>query len=204
MEIAVGGYSAAVEILDSKMPTPDTVQHLFDVQVGPDLMDDVVKAMRQDRDLAGLEIIRSKNGHVYGSAASSRCTICKEVAKSKCFLPSVSVVSEYRAHWTVLGSDDAFMGLVRSLRRKRIPFEVRMQKRLEDTDLLTTRQEQILSVAFERGYFDFPKRVGLKELASETGVRTSTLAEILRRGQRKILGEYLARRLLLHRDLDSG
>ena len=204
MEIAVGGYSAAVEILDSKMPTPDTVQHLFDVQVRPDLMDDVVQAMRRDKDLTGLEIIRSKNGHVYGSAASSRCTICKEVAKSQCFLSSVSVVSRDKAHWTVLGNDESFRGLVGSLGKKKIPFEVRMQKRLEDTDLLTIRQEQILSIAFERGYFDFPKRAGLKELASETGIKTSTLAEILRRGQRKILGEYLARRLLLHRDLDSG
>lgn len=204
MEIAVGGYSATVEILDSKMPTPDTVQHLFDIQVKPDLMEDVVRAMKKDRDLAGLEIIRSKNGHVYGSAASSRCTVCKEVARSKCFLSSVSVVSRDRAHWTVLGSDDSFRGLMKSLEKKGIPFEVRMQKRLEDTDLLTTRQEQILSIAFERGYFDFPKRVGLKELASETGIKTSTLAEILRRGQRKILGEYLTRRLLLHRDVGPG
>lgn len=199
MEIAVGSYSASVEILDSKMPTPDTVQHLFDIQVKPDLMDEVVRAMRKDGDLTGLEVLRSKNGHVYGSAASSRCTICKEVAKSKCFLSSVSVVSKEQAHWTVLGNDDSFKGLIRALEKKKIPYKVRLQKRLEDTDLLTTRQEQILSIAFERGYFDFPKKLGLKELAAETGIKTSTLAEILRRGQKKILGEYLARRLLLHR-----
>lgn len=203
MEIAVGGYSAKVEILDSKLPTPDSVQHLFDIQVRPDLMDEVVRAMRKDKDLTGLEVIRSKNGHVYGSAASSRCTICKEVAKSKCFLSSVSVVSKDRAHWTVFGSDDSFQGLLRSLERQKISFELKMQKRLEDTDLLTTRQEQILSVAFEKGYFDFPKKIGLKELAAATGIRTSTLAEILRRGQKKILGEYLARRLLLHRDVET-
>ncbi|MDG6902420.1 MAG: helix-turn-helix domain-containing protein [Nitrososphaerota archaeon] len=201
MEIAVGGYSAKVEILDSKLPTPDTVQHLFDIQVRPDMMDEVVGAMRKDKDLTGLEVIRSKNGHVYGSAASSRCTVCKEVAKSKCFLSSVSVVSKDKAHWTVLGSDDSFRGLMRSLEKSKIPFVLRMQKRLEDTDLLTTRQEQILSIAFEGGYFDFPKRIGLKELAAATAIKTSTLAEILRRGQKKILGEYLARRLLLHRDL---
>jgi predicted DNA binding protein len=204
MAIAVGGYSATVEILDSKMPTPDTVQHLFDIQVKPDLMDDVVRAMRKDKDLTGLEVIRSKNGHVYGSAASSRCTVCKEVARSKCFLSSVSIVSRNRAHWTILGNDDSFKALVKTLERKKIPYEVRMQKRLEDTDLLTTRQEQILSIAFERGYFDFPKKVGLKGLASETGIKASTLAEILRRGQRKVLGEYLGRRLMLHRDIASG
>lgn len=201
MEIAVGSFSASVEILDSKMPTPATVQHLFDIQVKPDLMDDVVRAMRRDRDLTGLEVIRSKNGHVYGSAASSRCTMCREVAKSRCFLSSVSVVSKDRAHWTILGNDDSFRGLVKSLAGKKIPYELMLQKRLEDTDLLTTRQEQILAIAFERGYFDFPKKRGLKELAVETGIKTSTLAEILRRGQRKVLGEYLARRRMLHRDL---
>ena len=200
IEIAVGGYSASVEILDSKMPSSDTVQHLFDIQVKPALMDEVVAAMREDRDLTGLEIIRSKNGHVYGSAASARCTICKEVAKSRCFLASVSVSSGGRAQWTILGNDSSFGSVVRALERRKIPFEVKMKKRLEDTDLLTTRQEQILSIAFEKGYFDFPKKLGLKELASETGIKTSTLAEIIRRGQKKILGEYLARRSLLHRD----
>jgi predicted DNA binding protein len=35
-------------------------------------------------------------------------------------------------------------------------------------------------------------------LAEQTGIRTSTLAEIMRRGQKKILGEYLAKRSLLH------
>jgi hypothetical protein len=94
IEIAVGDYSASIEILDSKVPTADTVQHLFDIQVRPDLMQDLLASMRKDGDLSGLEVIKSKNGHVYGSAASSRCTICKEVAKSRCFLSSVSVTKE--------------------------------------------------------------------------------------------------------------
>jgi predicted DNA binding protein len=204
MEIAVESYSADVEILESKMPTADTVQHLFDIQVKPTMMDDLVKAMREDRDLTGLEVIKSKNGHVYGEASSGRCTVCKEVARSKCFLSTVSVTSRDRAQWIIMGSDRSFRGLVDALERKRIPFEVRLKKELEDTDLLTTRQEQILSIAYERGYFDFPKKKGLKELAAETGIRTSTLAEILRRGQKKVLGEYLTRRARLHRDPSSG
>lgn len=204
MEIAVGDFSAAVEILDSKMPSPDSVQHLFDIQVKPALMDDLVRAMRKDADLKGLEVIRSRNGHVYGSAASARCTVCKEVAKSRCFLSSVSVSSKEKAQWIVLGNDSSFSSLLKALERRKIPFEVRLKKELEDTDLLTTRQEQILSIAFEKGYFDFPKRLGLKELAEETGIRTSTLAEIIRRGQKKIVGEYLARRSLLHKIDSSG
>jgi len=200
MEIAVGGYSADVEILDSKMPTKDTVQHLFDIQVKPSLMEDLISQMRRDGDLTRLEVIRSKNGHVYGSAASSRCTVCKEVAKSRCFLTSVSVSSKDRAQWTIFGSDESCRDLMDALERRGIEVEVRLKKELEDNDLLTTRQEQILSIAFARGYFDFPKKKGLQGLATEMGIRASTLDEILRRGQKKVLGEYLSRRALLHRD----
>lgn len=200
MEIAVRKYDADVEILDSKMPTRDTVQHLFDIQVKPSLTEYLTSEMRKDGDLNRLEVIRSKNGHIYGSAESARCTVCKEVAKSRCFLTSVSVSSKRDAQWTLLGSDDSFRDLLRALDRRGIPAEVRLKKELEDTDLLTTRQEQILSIAFERGYFDFPKKRGLKELAIETGIRASTLDEILRRGQKKVLGEYLARRSLLHKE----
>ena len=198
IETAVGGYSATVQILDSKTPSRDTVQHLFDVQVSPSRADDLIAAMRSDKDLTELDVIKSENGHIYGTAASARCTVCREVGRSKCFLASVSVTSKDTAQWSVLGNDESFKDLVASLDRKGIQYEVKLKKTLGDSDLLTTRQEQILTIAFERGYFDFPKRMGLKELASETGIKTSTLAEILRRGQKKILGEYLTRRSLLH------
>ena len=200
IDTAVGGYSASVEILDSKLPSKDIVQHLFDIQVKPSLMAGLIEDMRNDNDLLGLEVIKSGNGHIYGSASSSRCTICKEVARSRCFLASVTVTAREKAQWTVLGNDESFKGLVDSLDKRKNHYVVRAKKPLEDNDLLTTRQEQIMTIAFERGYFDFPKRMGLKDLAAETGVRTSTLAEILRRGQKKILGEYLARRSLLHQD----
>jgi predicted DNA binding protein len=203
IDTAVGKYSASVEILDSKILSKDAVQHLFDIQVKPDLAEDLIKEIRRDKDVTGLEVIKSRSGHIYGAASSSRCTVCKEVAKSKCFLSSVSISSKERAEWTVLGNDDSFKELVAALEKRKIPFEVKLKKALEDKDLLTARQEQILSIAFERGYFDFPKKLGLKELAAQTGIRTSTLAEILRRGQKKILAEYLARRSLLHEDLGT-
>ena len=172
IQTAVGKYSASVQILDSKMQSRNTVQHIFDIQVRPPMMRQLIADIRDDEDLTELEVVKSENGHVYGSAASARCTICKEVARSRCFLASVSVTSREEAQWTVMGTDTSFAGLVGALERKRIPFEIRLKKSLEDKDLLTTRQEQILSFAFERGYFDFPKKLGLKELANDTVIWT--------------------------------
>jgi predicted DNA binding protein len=201
IDIAVGRYSASVEILDSKMTSKGNMRHLFDVQVKPAAVQDLIATIRKDRDVLDLEVIRSGSGHVYGVATSARCTVCREVAKSNCFLASVSVESKGQARWTVLGAGGFLGDLIGTLEKQKIPFELKLKKSLDDKELVTARQEQILTIAFEKGYFDFPKKVGLSELAGLTGIRSSTLGEILRRGQKKILGEYLARRSLLHEDM---
>ncbi len=199
IEIAANRYAATVEILDSKMLPNDEVQHLFDIQVKPGLTDDLLAALKRDEDLINIETVKSMSGHVYGSATSLRCTVCKDVARSKCFLASVDVTSE-GARWTVIGNNDSFRDLLAAMEKGEVPFEVKLKRNIEESELLTARQEQMLSIAFERGYFDFPKKVGLEELARMADVKTSTLAEILRRGQKKVLGEYLARRSLLHKN----
>lgn len=204
IDLAVDRYSATVELLDSKILPNDVVQHLFDIQVAPGLVDDLLAAIRNDKDVIQMEAMKSKTGHIYGAAASRRCTVCKQVAKSRCFLESVSVSSKGRAQWTVLGNDESFRELLGALEDKKISVEVNQKRNLNDSELLTARQEQILGFAFERGYFEFPKKIGLKELATQTGIKTSTLSEILRRGQKKILAEYLGRRSNQHQNRQTA
>ena len=134
IETAANKYSATVEILDSKMLPNDSVQHLFDIQVKPGLTDDLLMALRRDEDLINIETMKSKSGHIYGSATSLRCTVCKEVAKSKCFLASVDITSE-GARWTVIGNNDSFRELIAALERHDIPFKVRLKRNLEDNEL---------------------------------------------------------------------
>ena len=153
-----------------------------------------MKMVRNDKDVMDVDFMRTKGGHVYGSVSSKRCTVCKQVAKSKCFLSSLVIGTEGQPHWTILGGNESYRELVTGLERSKIPYHLRLLKELQENELLTSRQEEILSIAFESGYFEFPKKVGLKELAARTGVRESTLGEILRRGQRKILRDYLAKK----------
>ncbi|MDT7865699.1 MAG: helix-turn-helix domain-containing protein [Desulfurococcales archaeon] len=58
---------------------------------------------------------------------------------------------------------------------------------------LTPMQMRALVIAYENGFFDFPKRVNLEALSKMLGVKPSTLDEILRRGLRKLVEEYIAR-----------
>jgi predicted DNA binding protein len=56
--------------------------------------------------------------------------------------------------------------------------------------LLTSKQEKIIKIAFEKGYYDYPKGITLRELSKILNISFSILNEILRRGQKKIIKEY--------------
>ena len=53
---------------------------------------------------------------------------------------------------------------------------------------LTNRQEKIIHLAFERGYYNVPKNTTIKKLSRVSRVAPSTLAEIIQRAERKIIG----------------
>jgi predicted DNA binding protein len=194
IRLATDQYSASIEILDSKVLPGGIVEHLFELQVDPSYVEDLMKVIRNDEDVIEVEFLKSKDGHVYGSVSSRRCTVCKEVARSKCFLTSLVIGTQGQPHWTVLGGNESFKGLVSGLEKYKVPYHLRLLKELEESELLTHRQREILSMAYENGYFDFPKKTGLKGLAQRTGVKESTLAEILRRAQKKVLRDYLVRK----------
>ena len=58
---------------------------------------------------------------------------------------------------------------------------------LDQRETLTERQKEIVVTAVARGYFEFPRKVSLTELSRLVGVRPSTLSEILRSAERRIM-----------------
>ena len=58
---------------------------------------------------------------------------------------------------------------------------------LERRATLTGRQKEIMAAAVAQGYFEFPRRTSLTELSRMVGVKPSTLSEILRSAERRIM-----------------
>lgn len=56
---------------------------------------------------------------------------------------------------------------------------------------LTDRQLEVVQTAYERGYFERPKRANATEIASDLGISQSTFTEHLVTAQRKLLGDVL-------------
>ncbi len=57
---------------------------------------------------------------------------------------------------------------------------------------LTPRQSAALEAAYRLGFYGFPRRTNLRELARILGVSRSTVAELLRRAEQKMLAHELA------------
>lgn len=62
---------------------------------------------------------------------------------------------------------------------------------LERKATLTTRQKEIMATAVSHGYFEFPRKISLTGLSQQVGVKPSTLSEILRSAERRIMANAL-------------
>ncbi|MDG6982896.1 MAG: helix-turn-helix domain-containing protein [Nitrososphaerota archaeon] len=62
---------------------------------------------------------------------------------------------------------------------------------LERKPTLTGRQKEIMATAVASGYFEFPRKISLTGLSQLVGVKPSTLSEILRSAERRIMATAL-------------
>lgn len=96
------------------------------------------------------------------------------------------------ATWRFTTSQDRLMKLSAQLAESGMTYQVEQIREVESTKSavdpgLTDRQEEILSVAFQEGYFELPREVTLDTVAEQTGVSKSTVNEILRRAVRNLV-----------------
>ncbi|WP_254536277.1 helix-turn-helix domain-containing protein [Halomarina litorea] len=61
----------------------------------------------------------------------------------------------------------------------------------EPSSTLTERQREVVEHAFDRGYFEWPRRANCDELAEDLGVSRATFLEHLRKAEAKLLAEAL-------------
>ncbi|MEM3004354.1 MAG: helix-turn-helix domain-containing protein, partial [Candidatus Bathyarchaeia archaeon] len=85
----------------------------------------------------------------------------------------------------------AYRRIILELERSSVKVKVLQVGKFESrTKVLTEKQQRILWIALQTGYFDYPRRVDSKVLSRRLGISPSTLTEIIRRGTRRLLEDF--------------
>lgn len=185
-------HEVRVLLIDTVRTEDGITRDLVEVNLREEDADAVIKAIEDFEHVVNLEITERHKGRLLAIVEVRDCPGCISLATADVFLLSAHTAEDKRLEWKVAFSNrDDLDNLIAELQRTGSDVElVRVSNAIDDGLRLTDRQLKIVEVAFKRGYYDYPKRISIRELARIFGVSTATVSEILRRGQRKIIKEH--------------
>lgn len=170
----------------------DEALQAFEITVDRKLKDRLVRYLQNDPDISELEITNSSHGRLVGMIRA-KGMIMRCIADSDCFLVHASNESGGKIAWKVLGTDRSLRDLLMKLKRRGVDFEVGEISEVRRRQMLTARQEWLLRSAYEKGYFDYPKKIRIGPLAQLLKVSPPTLYESLRKTQKKLYDEHFGK-----------
>jgi predicted DNA binding protein len=185
-------YPSVVKVISSKPVDGKSVRDLVEIEVEKEEdLEKVMRSIKKSPNVFNVDITAIERGRALAVFTTTKCIVCRLLANTDCFLTSSTSTKEGRMQWTLLVSEKApLQQLIVNLEKVGADPKLVSLTEIGDKDALTARQEQITKMAFEKGYFDFPRKIGLRQLAKIFGISTSTLSEILRKGQRRIMTRY--------------
>ena len=175
-----------LKVVDVRSSTSGSVRHLMDV--GAD------QANRVPKELAA-------KGHVEGKSSvwleSEGCEVCNTILAYDAFLVSgKSMQDNIITYSFMVPTFEAYRGIITDLEKTGHKINIRKVGKFEQKiDVLTENQERIFWLALKSGFFDYPRQIGMAELAAKLGISAGTLSEIMRRGTRRLLEHYFKQEL---------
>ena len=184
-------HGATVNLVEQKPIEANLLQSLVEIDPGPADPGVIVESLKLDPYIADVEAIVPPKGRILANLKVRECRACQTLAESEVFLTDATATEDGGLEWHILAPKRASVEkLVGDLRDRGIQVEVAAVKSVKSAGMLTGRQEQVVSLAYKLGYFEFPKKVKLSQLAAKLGVSKSTLSEVLRAAEAKILHAY--------------
>jgi predicted DNA binding protein len=166
-------------------------KQLFRIQAGEkaDRIESIIKSTSSIRDV---KILKSRDGFLYG-IASVRCSrACGIEDAGSCLLRYVATAPNGEIIWNFIGTSSEFRKFLQRLTDRGIMYKTLDLSVVKLNGGLTSRQELLVKAALELGYFDYPKKIRVRELAQLFGVTPATVTEVLRKALRKIVKEYFS------------
>jgi len=123
---------------------------------------------------------------------SEGCEVCNTILSRDAFLISGKSMEEHTIMYSfIVPTFEAYASIIAALEKAGHKVNVLKRGRFElKSGMLTEKQERIFWLALKGGFFDYPRKIGLREFSAKLGISPSTLSEIIRRGTRRLLEHY--------------
>ena len=187
----IGELGATLSVVEQKPAAGRALQTLVEIDPGEADPSALVERLRRNRFVHEVEVIVPPKGKILATLLVDNCHACHELAHSECFLTDATATGEGGLEWRLLAPRrSSIESLVAKLEKRGIPVELASIKNVKGSGSLTDRQARVLSLAYELGYFEFPKKISLTGLAKKVGVSKAALSETLHTGEEKVLHAY--------------
>jgi len=185
-------HNVEIKILGRRPSGKFGVRDLVEISGDQDELEKVLREFKTVPWVRNYDLDFVKSGKLVGEVVTYKCLACASLAGSNCHIMSASAKADGAISWRLMTSDRTELKkLVSKLKKLGCDAKLVKLSPIDVQDVLTNRQEEIIMMAFEKGFFDTPRKSKLKDLARITGVSQATLSEILRKGQKRIVVDYL-------------
>lgn len=156
-------------------------------------LDVILNEIRSRKDVVRASFSRESDQAVMGEVIIDKCAACIALKQSDCFMVSSKSRGDRWLEWAVAAeSNSAIHDLVYLLGKNKCEVQLTRISGSSGASGLTLRQKEILQFAYSNGYYEYPRRVSLRDLSRIFDVSPSTMSEILRAGQRRIFSKYFS------------
>ncbi len=151
----------------------------------------ILNRIRSRKDVVKASFSSESDRAVVGEVVIERCAACIALKQSDCFMVSSRSRSGGWLEWAVAAENNSMVhDLVYLLEKNKCEVQLTRISGSSGASGLTLRQEEILQFAYSNGYYEYPRRINLRDLSRIFDISPSTMSEILRAGQRRIFSEY--------------
>lgn len=169
-------------------------QALFTIASSDVGVDEAVAMIRRCQDVTAVDASRSKGDQIVGSVVMSDCWIIWDILAGGCFLERAWSSGDGKANFKLLaGSEGSFPHIIRAISTRKVELDIVRIARADDRPMVSRKQEKLVRLALEKGYFDYPRRIEVRELAALAGMSHSSAFEMLKRGEKNMIRHYFER-----------
>ena len=145
--------------------------------------------------ISGVDLVQIEPNRIMGAITTDKCPVCSIFAGPNCSVISAESRGEGKMEWNLLISGSETLNLLsEKMNEGKLNYRVVSVRNLKSKRELTARQHEIAKIAFELGYFDFPKKITLVSLSERLHIAPPTLSEILRQVEKNVLAFYFQTR----------